>query len=300
MRNKLTAAAAAGMLSLCPIAPSFAGSVTQPGELVGLATGAPLPQGLYFVNTANWGCRSTDPSDTCLGVDIPVLAWSTPWQFFGARLQFIFASPVLESGRSETFRDGVDYPASYTAGWYNPLALAQLAWDLGGGWGFSYGIGAYFDVDSGTAWSDTSLNQRFGLSYTGDGWNLTANVTWGTHFDSVTDRPQISACPGDLSGLGCNPDFLNLDLTATKKFDKWEFGPVAFGSWDVSNPVDGYPHQNQFAVGGLVGYNFGPVILQGYVTTDVAQHNYGGYDTRGWTRIIIPLTSEPAPPRKRY
>ena len=83
--------------------------------------------------------------------------------------------------------------------------------------------------------------------------------------------------------------FINLDLTATKKFGKWEIGPVAYASWDLSSPIAGYSKQSQFAVGGLVGYDFGPVTLQVYVTTDVAQHNYGGYDTRGWGRIILPL-----------
>jgi hypothetical protein len=28
---------------------------------------------------------------------------------------------------------------------------------------------------------------------------------------------------------GCNPDFLNVDLTASRKFGDWEFGLVAFG-----------------------------------------------------------------------
>jgi CheY-like chemotaxis protein len=32
------------------------------------------------------------------------------------------------------------------------------------------------------AFSDTSLNQRFALSYTGNQLNLTANVIYGTHF----------------------------------------------------------------------------------------------------------------------
>jgi hypothetical protein len=41
------------------------------------------------------------------------------------------------------------------------------AWDLGNNWGFSYLLGAYLDVDSEVAWSSTSLNQRFALSYTG-------------------------------------------------------------------------------------------------------------------------------------
>ena len=34
-------------------------------------------------------------------------------------------------------------------------------------------------VDSEVAWSSTSLNQRFALSYTGNQLNLTANVIWG-------------------------------------------------------------------------------------------------------------------------
>ena len=47
MNSKLTKLAAAGVLSLCTAAPALAGSVTQPGETVGLNTGAPLPQGWY-------------------------------------------------------------------------------------------------------------------------------------------------------------------------------------------------------------------------------------------------------------
>jgi hypothetical protein len=68
--------------------------VTQPGETVGLASGAPLPQGLYFVNTGDRGRRS-DPADTSVGVDIPVLAWSTPWTILGGRVQFLIAGPVV-------------------------------------------------------------------------------------------------------------------------------------------------------------------------------------------------------------
>jgi hypothetical protein len=53
-------------------------------------------------------------------------------------------------------------------------------------------------------------------------------------------------------------------------------------SSDLSTPVPNYLKQSQFAMGGLVGYDFGPVILQGYVTSDVYQKNYGGTDVRGW------------------
>ncbi|MFS8035511.1 transporter [Xanthobacter sp. AM11] len=251
---------------------AHAGSVTQPGETVGLAVGAPLPEGFYFVNTADWGCRNTDP-DTCLGVSIPVLAWSTPWHLAGARLQFLAAAPVAEVGITDT---------TYLYGFYNPFFAAQLAWDLGGGLGFSYLIGAYAGVDTDVGFDSSSLNQRFAVSYTGDGWNLTANVIWGIQADGATKT--------------VNPDFLNIDLTATKKFGKWEIGPVAYYSTDLNTPVYGYRKQSQFALGGLVGYDFGPVILQAYLTSDVYEENYGGYDTRLWGRIIVPLGNPFAAP----
>jgi len=53
--------------------------------------------------------------------------------------------------------------------------------------------------------------------------------------------------------------------------------------------VAGYLKQKQFAMGGLVGYDLGPAIIQGYLTTDVYERNYGGTDVRGWVRVIFPL-----------
>jgi Putative MetA-pathway of phenol degradation len=270
---------------------AVAGSVTQPGETVGLGAGAPLPQGLYFVDTADWGVRTTTPRSE-LGVNIPVLAWSTPWTLFGGRFEVVGAAPELEAG---TF-GGVGAGA-YNASMYNPALLGFLAWNLGGGFNFSYALGGYFDVSAPLAWSTSSLNQRFALTYNGGGWDLTANVIYGIQFDQFTaGRAQVSPCPAPFAGSGCNPDFVNLDLTATHTFGKWELGAVGFGSWDVTSPIGTYARQSQFALGGLIGYNFGPVTLQAYLTTDVYQQNYGGYDTRFWMRLVIPLWSPAAPP----
>jgi Putative MetA-pathway of phenol degradation len=44
--------------------------------------------------------------------------------------------------------------------------------------------------------------------------------------------------------------FINIDLTAIKKFGKWQFGPVAYGSGDLTHPIASYQQQTQFAVGG--------------------------------------------------
>jgi hypothetical protein len=117
MQTKLTTAAAAGALSMCMgISTALGGSVTQPGETLGLAEGAPLPQGLYFFNTADWGCRNTSPT-RCLGITIPIVAWSTPWTLLGARVQILTVTPFIETGVSHT---------AYNASVYNPALLGQL------------------------------------------------------------------------------------------------------------------------------------------------------------------------------
>jgi hypothetical protein len=71
---------------------------------------------------------------------------------------------------------------------------------------------------------------------------------------------------------------------------------VAYASTDLTCPVANYQKQGDIAVGALLGYDFGPVNLQAYATTEVVERNYGGRDTRGWLRMIIPLwTPEVAP-----
>jgi hypothetical protein len=271
--------AATGTLCLALSAPAFAGSVTQPGETIGIAAGAPLPPGFYFVNTADYGCRNSSPNNICVGVDIPVIAWSTPWQILNGRLQFLVATPVAEVGTQDS---------GYVSGVYNPYLAGQIAWDLGNGFNFSYALGAYFGVKTDVGFDSTSLNQRFALSYIRDGWSATANVIWGIQLDD-----------GVTSTV--NPDFLNVDFTLTKTIGKWELGPVAYYSTDLNEPFAGYGKQQQVSVGGIVGYNFGPIITQVYVTTNVWEENYGGKDTRVWGRIIVPLgnpfqTAAVAPP----
>jgi hypothetical protein len=303
MNSKLTKLATAAFLSLCGAAPALAASVTQPGETVGLNAGTPLAPGWYAINTVDWGCRNTTPTHTCTGLTIPVVAWSTPWTFFGARFQLLAAWPAVEAGvqRSLSVNPDLNLPGTYFNGMYNPAVFGQLAWDLGYGWGFSYLLGAYFDYHSPVAWSDTSLNQRFALSYTANDWAATANVIWGIHTSSVTDRPQLSACPAPVfptTGIpiqGCNPNFINVDLTVGHSFGKWQVAWVGFYSSDLNEPVLGYQKQSQFAMGGLLGYDFGAVILQGYLTSDVYEKNYGGKDVRGWVRVVLPLNVAGAP-----
>ncbi|GJD76838.1 hypothetical protein GCM10007886_43840 [Methylobacterium gregans] len=248
--------------------PALAASAAQPGQTVGLPVGAQLPVGLYVVNLSSFGVRGTRPRDSATNVNLPTFAWATPWTVAGARLQFFFTQPVAAASAQG---------APYQSGIGQPLLAAQLAWDLGGDLGVSYLFGGYLPIETRFLTQSASLSHRFAASYTGNDWNLTANLLYGVFLDT-------------RSPLGTlYPDYLNLDLTATRKFGRWQVGAVAFGSTDLPTGVARYRPQGQIAVGGLVGYNFGPVNLQAYVTHDVVERNYGGREIRGWLRVIVPL-----------
>lgn len=269
-------------------------STMQPGETVGAARGAPLPEGVYLIDTISWGSRK-DPALTGSGekthflVNIPLIIWSTPWTIFGGNFQILGALPHATVSPTPGI-DGGDLE-----GLYNPVLGAGIAWDLGGGFGFSYTGFVYFNAgDKFVSVQTTTLRNDFALSYTNDGWNLTANVIWGITFDS--DKTCTAGCNGKTAnGIG-------VDLTATKTFGKWEVGAVGFyaRSYDEPNGGLGSVKQERFAVGPLVGYNFGPVILQAWVTREVyaknasISHLNDAKETRAWGRIIIPIVPEAA------
>jgi hypothetical protein len=260
-------------------APAFGGSVTRPGDTVGAAVGMPLPPGFYFQNQLTEDYRDTSPHGTAILDDVPVLVWSTPWTIVGGRL-VLSTAPVVPVN----FRI---YDTVSKSGVFNPYFGAQLAWDLGHNFGVSYLLGGYIDIGSPIGYSSDSLNQRFALSYTGNGWDLTANTIWGIQFDSVTSGPKV------------NPDFLNVDLTATKRFGNWEVGAVGGYSTDLNAPIAAYKKQSQFQLGPLVGYYFKQAVLQVYVTTDLYEKNYGASLISGNIRITIPLGNPPPPGKLR-
>ncbi|MGB7245735.1 MAG: transporter [Methylovirgula sp.] len=261
-RKFLSAALACAVVSLA--SPVYAGSVLPPGITVGLPVGAPLPEGIYFIDTAGFGHRTDKVGDN--GINLPVFAWATPISFYNTRLQFIFAQPF---GWTTGTPKNVVYANS-------TLFAGQLAHDFGNGFGASYLAGYRAAMPYVAAFTQDSFEQRAAVSFTGGGYDLTANLANGIFGENAR-----------------YPDWLNLDLTATKKFGKFEVGLIAYGSTDISSPTSAYRRQGQFAVGALGGYDFGPFKVQVYASRDVAERNYGGYDTRGWFRLILPLYKAP-------
>ncbi|MCC0807021.1 transporter [Methylobacterium sp. W2] len=281
---------------------SYAQTTTIPGEQVGLATGAPLPEGIYALNTFVY--QSRDNSALDVGINIPVLVWSTPLVPLGGRIELLVAPPtVFTFGKSgpSGLRDTSINVGTFVGGIW--------AFDLGNNFGVSLLGGVYLNELNGDrgvlrtnagALANTAVlpqlssnTYRFGVaaSYTGDGYNLTANLT-----ANIYDSPSSFGGGRDFGTIYSLSDSLNLDLTATKKFGKFEIGAIAYGTlnFDISakagniiNAAEG--DRGRFLMGGLVGYDFGFATAQVYVARTVATTSFDSTEISG--RLIVPLYS---------
>lgn len=276
MKNTITVAA----LGACALAASstaaLAGSELQPGITTGIAVAVPLPEGVYDFSNVNYGSR---PNGFARGVDqnaavgLPAwLVWSTPWQIAGGRITFDTVTPL-----GDTWIPG----HTGTDSWANTLLNSAIKWNFGNGWNVSLGAGVWLPS---TQALPVLLGRNYAAfqgggsaSYVAGGWNLTATTVYGAGGGGTRLTEHYGA------------EWLNLDLTATKKFARYETGFVGYGSWDLSTCGALCPKQSQFAAGGLVGYDFGAFSAQFKLTYDVAETNYGGKETRGWLTIIKPL-----------
>jgi hypothetical protein len=301
--------AAMGALGLCGLGTAaLAGSTTPPGERAGIDLASPLPEGIYFVNITGVGNWRDGPSNGNSGFDynVPIIAWATPWQLLGGRFQVIAAAPEAAAGfnHANNTKGG---PAAlalgnggYLRGMYNPFIAGQFAWNLGNGFSVSVLSGAYIAIsggDFGNLYDRTTWSSQLALAYHQNGWNATANLIVGIVGNQQGGNCSITSCT--------NNDAFNYDLGLTHTFGKWEIGVVGYGSTDFGGYGAGfgstgifhaaYQNQSQFALGGLVGYNFGPVITQFSLTTDVYKHNYNAYQTQFHSVVIVPLWNPEVP-----
>ncbi|MFF8802122.1 MULTISPECIES: transporter [unclassified Methylobacterium] len=247
---------------------ALARSAALPGITVGLPTGWQLPEGVQVNVTSSFAERSTSPRANQGQNNLAVFLWATPWKVLGGQLRFLQSFPYnFQSPQLGPWQSGL----------FQPLTTAQIAWKIGDNVGVSYFLGGFWPSDTLLALRSASIAQRFAISYVADGWNLTANLHYGTMLaENSPTNVHYS-------------DYLNLDLTATKRIGKWQFGAVAFGSTDLPTNRPGYRPVGQFAMGPLVGYAFEKFTLQTFVTRDIAQRNLNGEETRGWVRLILPL-----------
>ena len=127
------------------------------------------------------------------------------------------------------------------------------------------------------------------VAYIAGGWALSANFIYGSGESTLLGGAQAS--------------YLTYDLAAVRKFGKFEAGVVAYSTdgpakreqhWGWRGVRQGVK-QSQFAVGGLVGYDFGSFSGNFKLTQVVSEQNYDyapgqGYkDTTAWLTIVKPL-----------
>jgi hypothetical protein len=296
MKNTIKLAAIGAAALAVSSTSALALSELPAGVTTGLALGAPLPEGVYDISVASYGSRNNGLVTDNFAYALPVwLIWSTPWQIAGGRI----ALDTVTGVASISANNGNSYDS-----WLNTLLEGSVAWSLGNGWNASVRAGAWLPSEqalSKTLGRDYVAFQGGGsVSYVANGWNLTATGIYG----SAGARDHVSYNPVFGTSIdNWQPSWFNLDLTATKKLGKMEVGVIAYGSWDLEyrNGCNGCKKESQFAVGGLVGYDFGSFIAQAKLAGDVMAENHlglaAGYDqkeVRGTLTIIKPLWSPAA------
>ena len=91
-----------------------------------------------------------------------------------------------------------------------------------------------------------------------------------------------------MQSKGCNTDFYNNDITATK-IRRLRSVPVAYYSTDLNKPIPSYRSRANSRLASWSALHVGPAVLETYLTRVVYQKNYDGYDTRLWASIQLKL-----------
>ncbi len=324
MKNTIKFAALGAVALAASSSAALAGSQLPPGITTGIALGAPLPEGVYDVTigfvqqgnttsnavyTGQGGSLSnpySPPANTPVnGLEavLPVwLIWSTPWQVAGGRIQIDGTIPWASVDTYAGAHPQLSLLAG-SQGWLNGLVESSIKWNLGNGWNFGIGGGAFIGSDSSLLGiQESRFMGQADIAYIAGGWEVLGNFFVG------------SGASNNLASLGAylyNPAWFNYDLTVARKFGKFTVGAIAYGSADLENgnmtcPITSAAtlnflpacKQSQFAVGGMVGYDFGSFSAIFQVSQDVAQENYGVLNTTGWLKIVKPLWSPEAGPLK--
>ena len=293
--------AAAGVMALSwsPAMAAEAGGVpqTKPGILIGASAGVP-PPGIYMINQVfDFQTNLVGPGTSVIGnhtgfqaaVDVQAFLFVPGWTFLGGTVDFVLGQPFVMAS--------IGTPVNFQAsGIHNTFGIVEDSWKLGtSGFAVKTGLTVYVPDGTqngvfpgqgangnaviglgnvGTPW--WTFQPEIILSYLKDGWNLSAAVY--AEFNTANRYTQYTS--GDI---------LHADFTATKTIGKWTIGPVAYYYGQVSNdscgvgcvaaygginPIFaglGNPQRyNVWAVGGLVGYDFGPAAFSVWGTQEVS------------------------------
>jgi hypothetical protein len=253
---------------------------SKAGVFIGASAGVP-PPGIYMFNQVfTYQSNLTGPGTAAIGnktgvqaaVDVQGFLFVPGWTFLGATYDAVIVQPFV----MQEFGSPINVQQTGVHNTY--IVPFELSWNLGtSGFAVKTGLGIYTpDGTVNGVFGTGNTGNRFWtfqpeviVSYLKDGWNLSAAVY--EEFNTTNTVSQYRS--GDI---------LHADFTATKTIGKWTFGPVAYYVGQVSNDscsatclyatgtLGNAQRFNVWAVGGLVGYNFGVAALSVWATQEVS------------------------------
>jgi hypothetical protein len=205
-----------------------------------------------------------------------------------------------------------------------------LQWTLGHGWFADLGVtliapdgSRYNGTNNPDYWT---VEPRGGLAYIDQNWHFTANFKYDINGTSKgnTGTYQIVGNALPLAGTPLGAAILGIGngyrsgnelfayLALTHMFGKLEVGPVAALKWQTTDdsPGGGFTCATLAAalpaslgcgkassanIGGLVGYNFGPVDWQVWIVDNVSAHDDYEHGWGVYTRLTYKLWGPDAP-----
>ena len=301
------------------------------GATIGLPLGAAPPPGIYTgLETAYLGaiatggnsgqsagnqCATTPATGRNCAV-LPAIAQAVPllwvpgWNFWGATytasvVQAFYVFTTCGVNGNGSCAGGSPITSGgfvYTNTFIQPI---NLSWNVGGGWfiGTAFSFTPPDGSRSGGQFTPNpdywTFEPSIAFSYLGNQWVASANF-----FYDINTKSTGNCCAGNNSITSGNA--LYGDLTAVYKIGKWSIGPVGYFEVQTTNdtggctPAPGVSLCGRYqtaAAGGLIGYDFGPVDLQVWVTDSFVGNNTpqgtGGLNV--WSRIGFKIWGPDAP-----
>lgn len=275
-----------------------------PGVTEGLASGALPPAGVYFVNETLYtpthlyspGSQNTSVRLDAF-VDVPILLWATGQKVLGADYGVAVAQPFTNiTTTNGSISNGTNLGSGF--GWYDALVEPViLSWALPADFHVATQLGIWLPNGSKDNRMAVQNSNRYwavepgvGLSWLHDGWNASLLLTYDFNFEHSADNPALKDY---RSG-----DQLIAEYSVTKTLGKWSVGLGGYGLKQVEkdeltarNGVKTSAANSEaakYAIGPIVGYNFGPVIVQAYYHENLKTENYVG-GNEFWTRLLVPF-----------
>lgn len=307
MMKKVVLSALAASAALLPVTAHALENWSPhlPGVTEGLAAGALPPPGIYFVNStlvAPFSLYDKNGNKTSVDadvfVDVPILLWNPGIKVLGADYAVGIAQPLTYVSASGGGLNKSDYGLFSTI-----LMPAQLSWKLPYDFHVLAGLSVY--LPTGTSQKSVisypngtyagvpnsinywSFEPTLGISWLRDGWNVSVSF----NFDFNLKNEDSGYTSGNV---------LVTDFSVSKTFDKWTLGVSGYAvnqfTDDKSdsaaiqaaiNASDGN-RQTKYAIGPMVGYNFGPVMVSAYYNFGFGAENTLSGDSF-WTRVTVPF-----------